>query len=212
MYGGTGDDTYFVDNAGDYTIEAAGQGNDTVYTSVNFALAAGSEVELVSAIDNNATTAIDITGNELANQLWGNNGVNTLSGGAGNDVLIAFGGNDTLAGGAGNDYLDGGAGNDNYIFDAALGATNVDTVTGFTAGSDKIALDDAIFTQLTAGALNPNAFFAGTAAHDADDRIIYDQATGNLYYDADGNGAGAQVLFANLLSNPALTASDFQVI
>ena len=62
------------------------------------------------------------------------------------------------------------------------------------------------------GALNANAFFAGTAAHDADDRIIYNSATGQLFYDADGNGAGAAVLFATLQAGTVLAVSDFQVI
>ncbi|EDL49208.1 hypothetical protein ED21_21049 [Erythrobacter sp. SD-21] len=43
----------------------------------------------------------------------------------------------------------------------------------------------------------PN-FQLGTEADDADDRIIYDQTTGNLYFDADGNGEGEQILVANL--------------
>jgi Ca2+-binding RTX toxin-like protein len=60
--------------------------------------------------------------------------------------------------------------------------------------------------------LNPNAFVAGTQAQDADDRIVYDAATGNLYFDADGNGAGQQVLFANVIGHPVLTAGDFTVI
>ena len=62
------------------------------------------------------------------------------------------------------------------------------------------------------GSLSANAFFAGTAAHDADDRIVYDSATGNLFFDADGHGAGAAMLFANLSNHAALSASDFQVI
>jgi serralysin len=62
------------------------------------------------------------------------------------------------------------------------------------------------------GALNPNAFFAGAAAHDADDPIIYNSATGQLFYDADGNGMGAQVLFATLTGAPVLAAGDFAVI
>ena len=47
---------------------------------------------------------------------------------------------------------------------------------------------------------------------DADDRIIYDSATGALYFDADGNGAGLAVQFANLHEGLPLNATDFQVI
>ena len=86
------------------------------------------------------------------------------------------------------------------------------TIVDFAAGTDKIALDDAVFTGLGLGALTASAFVTGTAAGDADDRIIYDSATGQLYFDADGNGAGAAILFATLQGAPALTASDFLVI
>ena len=135
------------------------------------------------------------SGGASAQTILGNNGANVLNGGAGNDVLIGLGGNDTFA------------------FTTALGAGNVDTIADFTSGTDKIALDDAVFTAIGGlGGLNANAFFAGTAAHDADDRIIYDSATGNLFYDADGNGAGAAVLFANLQNHPVIAASDFTVI
>ena len=42
--------------------------------------------------------------------------------------------------------------------------------------------------------------------------IVYDQTTGNLYYDADGTGGAAAILFAKLDGHPTLTASDFTVI
>ena len=75
------------------------------------------------------------------------------------------------------------------------------------------ALDDAIFAQLGGpGALNASAFVTGTAATEADDRIVYNSATGQLFYDADGSGAGAAVLFATLTGAPLLAASDFIVI
>ena len=50
------------------------------------------------------------------------------------------------------------------------------------------------------------------AAHDADDRIIYDENSGALFYDADGSGAGAAVQFASLRHHPAITAADFLVV
>jgi hypothetical protein len=43
MSGGTGNDTYFVDNAGDAVIENAAQGNDAVFASVNYGLTANVE-------------------------------------------------------------------------------------------------------------------------------------------------------------------------
>ena len=52
----------------------------------------------------------------------------------------------------------------------------------------------------------------GTAAADADDRIIYDAATGRLFYDADGNGAGTALHFATVTVGTAITAAEFTVI
>src|SRR5207342_2538765 len=107
-------------------------------------------------------------------------------------------------GGLGADTLIGNAGADYFLFDSTLGGGNVDTITGFTSGSDLVLLDHTIFTQIGQGGLAPGAFVVGTQAGDADDRIIYDQTTGNLYYDADGNGAGAAVQFATLSSHPII--------
>src|SRR5205085_5133120 len=186
---------FLVDSSDDVVTEFAGQGNDSVYTTVSYALAAGSSVEVLTAYERATTVGIVLTGNELGQTIYGNNGANILDGGAGADTLYGLGGADSFA------------------FTSALGGGNVDHVVDFAGGSDKLALDDAIFAGIgTPGAFNANAFFAGTAAHDADDRIIYDAATGNLYYDADGNGVGAQVLFAVLDNHAVVTASDFSVI
>ena len=46
---------------------------------------------------------------------------------------------------------------------------------------------------------------------DADDRIIYNQATGQLFYDADGNGAGAMIQFAVVSGAPPLGSADFMI-
>ena len=103
-------------------------------------------------------------------------------------------------------------GQDVYRFHSALGAGNVDRIVDYLPGHDRIELDDAAFASLPLGPLSPNAFRTGPSAQDADDRIIYDAATGALYFDADGNGGGAQIQFATLDGAPALTANDFLVI
>ncbi len=194
MTGRAGNDKYFVDNAGDKAFETAGGGTDIVYTSVSFTLANDQEIESLSTITWELTDAIDLTGNGLNNQLLGNAGANRLDGKGGNDALHGKGGVDTFA------------------FTTALGAGNVDDVYGFTSGDDEIQLDNAIFTQLADGALDPNAFVVGPAAVGAEDRIIYNGATGQLYYDADGVGGNAAVLFAVLKTAPALDAADIFVI
>jgi Ca2+-binding RTX toxin-like protein len=153
-------------------------------------------VETLSTTDGGSNAAINLTGNEFGQAIIGNAGINVLNGGLGADTLTGFGGADTFA------------------FTTALGGGNVDAIADFAHGTDRIALDDAIFGAGigSSGAFNANAFVTGTAAGDADDRIIYNSATGQLFYDADGNGAGAAVLFATLAGNPVLTASDFIVV
>ena len=55
-------------------------------------------------------------------------------------------------------------------------------------GEDRLVLDSFVFRALQPGALAPGAFALGTEAQDADDRILYDSSTGNLYFDPDGTG------------------------
>lgn len=108
LTGRGGSDTYYVDNAGDAVVEAAGQGNDTVLTTLG-SYALGDNVENASFIGDGDFAA---TGNALDNLLYGAAGNDSLSGGDGNDVLIGGLGTDTLLGGDGIDTLQGGAGAD----------------------------------------------------------------------------------------------------
>ena len=194
MTGSVGNDTYYVDNAGDTVIELAGEGTDRVAATASFALAAGAEIELLETLSATGTDLIDLTGSDTANTIIGNAAANLLDGRGGADVLT------------------GNGGADSFRFSTAPGSGNVDTITDFAAGTDRIVLDHAVFAGLAAGAVAGGAFAIGAAAGDADDRIIYDSATGALWFDADGNGAGAAVQFATLGTGLALTASDFLII
>ena len=104
LFGGNGNDIYYVDNVGDYLAEAADQGADTVHAiGISYGLAANFETLILDGSAN-----INATGNSLANSLSGNSGNNKLDGKSGND---------TLDGGAGADTLIGGGGDDLYIVD-----------------------------------------------------------------------------------------------
>ena len=142
-------------------------------------------------------------------------GADTLVGADGNDILAGGLDGDTLSGGLGNDVLTGGAGADTFIFNTGLdGTLNADTMTDFSPVADTIQLENAYFTRLAGlGTLSADQFFAGAAAQDLSDRIIYDAVTGQLLYDADGAGGVAGVLFATLTSKPTgVTNADFVVI
>ena len=47
---------------------------------------------------------------------------------------------------------------------------------------------------------------------DASDRIVYNTTTGQLFYDADGSGAGAAQLIATFQGAPAIAATDITVL
>jgi serralysin len=221
LQGGTGDDWYFVFRTGDSLVELAGEGSDRLLAGVNYILSAGQAIETLSTLDGAGAVAIDLGGNELDQAIIGNAGANVLSGGGGSDTLLGLGGNDTLyggdgddqlAGGLGADTLDGGAGADLLVFSDALGGGNVDSVAGFTSGQDRLLLENDVFAGLGTGGLAVGAFAAGTAAADADDRIVYNSTTGSLWFDADGNGAGAAVLFATFTPGATLAAADIVVV
>jgi Ca2+-binding RTX toxin-like protein len=196
LVGRGGNDSYYVDNAADQVFEMGGQGNDQVRTSGNYTLTAGADVELLRPIFLTSTGAINLTGNATGNSVLGNDGNNVLNGGSGNDELT------------------GRLGQDSFLFDTALSAAfNVDVITDFNVADDTILLDDDVFSSsLGLGNISAGEFVIGAAAQDANDRIIYNSATGALFYDSDGNGGIAQIQFATLGFGLALTNLDFFVV
>jgi Ca2+-binding RTX toxin-like protein len=139
----------------------------------------------------------------------------SLTGDGSSNTLLGTINNDTLSGREDNDTLTGHAGADKFVFNTALDAsTNVDTITDFASGTDKIVLDHLIFAALSVGNVAAGNFVseASPVAHEADDHILYDTTNGNLSYDADGAGGQAATLFANIANYPALAAGDFGMV
>ncbi|HYD17274.1 MAG TPA: calcium-binding protein, partial [Patescibacteria group bacterium] len=96
LVGGLGDDTFVVDVATDVVVEASGEGNDTVRSSVTITLAANVENLVLTG-----TGSLNGTGNAVNNSIVGGAGANILDGGAGADTL------------------EGGLGSDTYVIDNA---------------------------------------------------------------------------------------------
>ena len=177
----------------------------------------------VSISLSNQTEDFVLGGSDLADTITGGHGADGISGFYGNDILNGregddtlegWAGDDTLNGGTGNDTLYGGDGTDTFVFNTALSKdSNIDRIISFgLLENDTIQLENSVFTKLAAGALSGSAFYIGTAAHDADDRIIYNETTGALSYDADGKGGSAAVQFATLADGLALNKADFMVV
>ncbi|MDQ4087273.1 MAG: calcium-binding protein, partial [Pseudomonadota bacterium] len=207
MYGGYGNDKYHVQSSGDKVVEAAGAGWDTVFSSVTFTLS--SNVEQLVLV---GTGAIDGTGNGMGNFITGNDGANVLRGRGGADTLDGRAGPDKLFGGLGHDSLKGGAGYDGFYFDTPLDpSANVDKILAYSPYYDTIFLSRSIFSVLPTGTLAEAAFQVGSSAQDATDRIIYQKSTGSIFYDADGKGGAAAVLFAQVTPETELTHADFNV-
>jgi Ca2+-binding RTX toxin-like protein len=171
---------------------------------------------------------VDPSGTEIFSgpRLNGGGGKDTLLGGAASDSLWGEPGSDRLSGGAGSDFMrgdggpfhpDGAAGPDQFIFDVAPGIENADRIGDFVSGSDEILLDDAVHAELGgAGRLAADdPRFAATAtgaAQDANDRVIYNTTTGDLWHDPDGDGAASAQLVATLIGAPGLTPPDIVII
>ncbi|MUG93294.1 hypothetical protein F7734_12990 [Scytonema sp. UIC 10036] len=130
LIGGVSNDTYIIDSLNDTITENASEGTDTVEATIDFSIAALTNIEDLTLTGN----AISGTGNSLNNRMTGNALDNTLDGGALNDTLIGGAGNDTLIGGTGNDTMDGGTGDDIYVVDT----TSDIIIENASSGTDTI--------------------------------------------------------------------------
>ncbi len=206
LTGGLGNDR-LDGGAGTDTADFTGTAAVTVNLSLTAAQATGHGTDTLISIEN-------VTSGSGADRLTGNTLANTLISGAGNDTVNGGAGNDVIYGGDGNDSLTGGSGADLFVFNTALRSGNIDRITDFSHVDDTVRLENAFFTGLANGTLSSGAFRANTTglAADSSDRIIYETDTGKLFFDADGNGAGAHVQFATLNAGLTITNADFFVI
>jgi Ca2+-binding RTX toxin-like protein len=143
LIGGKGNDIYQMDSTTDVIIENAGEGTDTIQSSVTFSLATLPNIENLAL---RGSSAINGTGNFANNTLVGNSANNTLSGSDGNDVLT---------GGAGNDTLIGGNGIDLASYYNVTASVTVNLTTGIAndgqAGNDTLSQIENIQGSNTAG-------------------------------------------------------------
>jgi Ca2+-binding RTX toxin-like protein len=217
LKGGLGNDVYQVNliasgnlvKLEDVVTEAAAQGNDTLLLQGDLSAQSGTTTLVLGVnlenLDASLTgeTKLNLTGNALANMLSGNDAGNALNGGIGND---------TLYGGLGADTYIGGAGADTFAFDHA--DDGLTTIQDFGSG-DTLTFDLSEFATLDGAddGIDAAMFLSGAGAVEAttaEQRLIYDNSTGFLYYDADGNGADeAAIHIATLNNKAALSATDF---
>jgi Ca2+-binding RTX toxin-like protein len=219
MVGGLGNDIYIVDNAGDLTVEVAGEGTDLVKAKVSYTLQAA-----VENLTLTGTSAIDGTGNGSNNKLTGNNAANRLDGGLGNDVLLGGGGADTLIGGdgldqltgaAGRDTLSGGAGADKFIFKATSHTTVAlpDVISDFShSEGDKIdlaAIDakTGLSGDQAFSFIGTNTFPGGGSAGAG--KLRYEHTGSETHILGDVNGDGVADFMIVLTGQLDLQSGDF---
>ncbi len=194
LRGGAGDDRLFGEGGND-SLDG-GTGADR--------LDGGSENDTLSGSAGNDSLLggaghDSLNGGDDSDSLNGGGNNDTLSGGAGHDSLVGSSGNDSLNGGSGNDTLAGGVGNDSlvgstgadwFLFNAP--SDGGDSVQLLRSDGDRIAISASGFG--IAAILLETGTVAGTAAA----TFLYNAATTALWFDADGNGAGAAMMIADL--------------
>ncbi|MBD2447246.1 hypothetical protein H6G76_08715 [Nostoc sp. FACHB-152] len=167
LIGGLGDDTYIVDSTTDTIIENAGEGTDTIFSSVTFSLAALANIENFTLT---GTGGINGTGNAANNVITGNTGNNSLNGGGGNDTLM------------------GSLGNDTYIVDSAT-----DTIIE-NAGEGTDIISSSVAFSLAGLANIENLTLTGTAAINGTGNAANNVITGNSGNNSLDGGAGNDTL------------------
>ena len=174
MIGKKGNDTYYVDNKNDKVIEVAGQGIDTVRSSVTETLSPNVENLILTG-----RKAINGNGNNLNNRITGNNKNNSINGKSGKDVII---------GKLGRDILTGGGNADKFIYNSIndSGTTNAtrDIITDFS-GIDKINLSSIDANELKNG--NQKFEFIGSKPFTEIGQVRFEKGNGFLSMNTDND-------------------------
>ena len=215
IFGNQGDDTLLGNGGGDVLL--AGIGSDRVE--------AGAGDDVVSGdVDND--TLLGEAGNDI---IYGGQGADEIDGGDGGDVLFGGRDGDSISGGAGNDWiagdwgadcLSGGVGSDTFSFNGYDDPENTveeiggDTITDFTTGEDKIALDKTVFSAI-GDTLEAVEFLktdnvAGASSAELI-KLIYNPETGELIYNPTA-AANDETIVAQLEGNPDLNLGDFEIL
>lgn len=138
-----------------------------------------------------------------------------IRGSGGVNQLYGYGGNDTLEGGGGADVLLGGLGNDTFRFlSLAEIGDKINDFSNVSGNNDRIELKASGFGGgLVAGTAAANIYIAraDNQAQDADDRFVLRTTDKTLWFDADGNGAGAAVMVADLQNTAVFSRLDILI-
>lgn len=181
-----------------------------------------------------AASPLKLVGSDAPDGLDGGQGHDTIKGGKGNDKLEGKEGDDWLDGGLGKDVLTGGKGSDSFVFGAGFVPkgivsrgminANADEITDFVSGEDKIVLSLHAFHEITGKAgsgLTADQFGLAAYATTSVQRILYDRAKGEIWYDENGHasvtdaGIGTwtgRAHLATLKPGTELKFSDFEFV
>jgi trimeric autotransporter adhesin len=188
MVGGFGNDVYIIDSAGDTILELAGQGTDTVRSSIDIDLTTLTLADIENLVLTGA--AIEGTGNTNDNQIFGTASTNTLDGGDGDDTLDGSDGTDTGE----VDTLIGGLGDDTFIVDNAG-----DVVIESNDTQDGIDLVDSTVTYSIAGTPDvENLTLSGSGTIDGTGNGVDNYITGNDQINVLDGAAGNDTLDGGL--------------
>jgi Ca2+-binding RTX toxin-like protein len=193
----------------------SGSGNDFITTFAQTGVRAGGGNDVV--VDYSADVANTFEGEAGSDTLYGLAGNDTLNGGADNDLLFGGDGDDVITGGAGADFMGGGAGADTFRFLAVSDSTfaNVDAVTAFTLGVDRIDLAAIDANTGVAGdqAFTLGALQTGVAGRLAISVVTALPASGETMHlvqgDVDGDGMADFAFLLVAGGSSAPTAADF---
>jgi len=187
LNGGPGSDIYIVNSIGDVVIEEERwDGYDKILSRVSFSLT-DTHVEGLTLTGKSKINAV---GNDLDNIIVGNNNGNVITGGDGSDTLTGLGGSDT------------------FVLDVDSHG-DVDRITDFLSGIDKLDISSVLLGRTQQkGEFNQQYFFEGHTAKDVDHHFLYDQNTGQLWFDEDGSGGKEKILLAMLENHADLSYAD----